>query len=74
MDLSLHVISLRYSSWSIRALLPLWHAGAEPKLVTAELDLSHQGKPVAIVDYDAHVREAAVELRARERITSPFGA
>lgn len=75
MSLVLHVISLRYSSWSIRALLPLWHAGAEPEIRTAELELTHQGKSGAVADDDAHVRDAAAELerrRAQGSVTGNF--
>ena len=75
MSLVLHVISLRYSSWSIRALLPLWHAGAEPEIRTAELELTHQGKSRTVADDDAHVRDAAAELerrRAQGSVTGNF--
>ncbi|MCA9582605.1 MAG: glutathione S-transferase [Myxococcales bacterium] len=73
MALVLHVLSLRYSSWSIRALLPLWHAGAEPEVRTAEPILTHQGKREAIVDQEAHVREAAAELARRRELGSVTG-
>ncbi len=73
MSLTLHVLSLRYSSWSIRALLPLWHAGIEPVIQTAEPKLSHQGKPQPIVDHDAYVDDAAVELARRRRLGSVTG-
>ncbi len=73
MSLTLHVISLRYSTWSMRALLPLWHAGAEPEIHTAVLDLTHQGKPDAISDHDAYVRDAADELTRRRALGSITG-
>lgn len=69
----LAVISLRYSSWSIRALLPLWHAGVEVEVDTAELDLTHQGRPQTMTDHDTHVREAAAELKRRRGLGSVTG-
>lgn len=67
------VISLRYSSWSIRALLSLWHAGIEVVIETAEPDLTHQGMPEPIDDHDAHVRKAAAELTRRRALGSVNG-
>ncbi|MEZ4224746.1 MAG: glutathione S-transferase [Polyangiaceae bacterium] len=73
MSLTLHVISLRYSTWSMRALLPLWHAGAEPVIHTAEPDLSHRDKLANLADPEAHVREAAAELARRRAMGSLTG-
>jgi glutathione S-transferase len=67
------VISLRYSSWSIRALLALWHAGEDVEIDTVELDLAHQGLPETIDDHDAHVRGAAAGLRERRALGSVTG-
>lgn len=74
MSLTLHVISLRYSSWSIRALITLWHAGADPEVKTVELDLAHQGMPETIADHDAYVRDAADRLAARRALGSVTGS
>lgn len=73
MSLTLHVISLRYSSWSIRALLPLWHAGAEPEIRTVELELSHQGKSGPATNDEAYVRAAAAQLAHRRTLGSITG-
>ena len=73
MSLTLRVISLRYSSWSIRALLSLFHAGAELDIKTARLELTHQGKPQPVKDPDAYVREAAAELARRRALGSVTG-
>ncbi|MCB9576963.1 MAG: glutathione S-transferase [Polyangiaceae bacterium] len=70
MSLTLHVISLRYSTWSMRALLPLWHAGAEPEIHTAVLDLTNGN---VNAEPDAHVREAAAELTRRRALGSVTG-
>ena len=67
------VISLRYSSWSLRALLPLWHAGVEVEIDTVDLELSHQGLPETIADHDTYVHQAEAELRKRRTLGSVTG-
>lgn len=49
MELELFVLSLRYSSWSIRPWLALTHAGADLKTTTATLD---NASPSGSVDVD----------------------
>lgn len=71
--LELHVISLRYSSWSIRALLPLLHAKADLSLVTAELDMARQGDPVPDQEVDAYLRAHSAELAHRRSLGSVTG-
>jgi glutathione S-transferase len=47
-QLRLHVISLRYSSWSMRPWLALRHAGARFETVTVEPDLARQNAAGAV--------------------------
>jgi glutathione S-transferase len=47
-ELRLHVISLRYSSWSMRPWLALRHAGARFETVTVEPDLARQNAAGAV--------------------------
>jgi len=74
-ELVLHVMSLRYSSWSIRALLPLLHAGAPVKLETVTLDMSRQGdpEPEAEAEAERYERAAAERLRTRRALGSVTG-
>lgn len=67
------VVSLRYSSWSIRALVTLWHAGIEVEVEDVALDFKHQGMPESIGDQDAFVRDAWVELQRRRASGSVNG-
>ena len=72
-ELRLCVVSLRYSSWSIRALLSLWRAGADVEIDTADIELAHQGLGQAIPDHDVYVRDAAAKLRERRALGSVTG-
>lgn len=71
--LVLHVISLRYSSWSMRALLPLLHAKAELELKTVALEMTRQGEPEPPVDAEQHIRQAASRLAVRRALGSITG-
>ena len=57
----------------MRALITLWHAGAEVEVETVELDLTHQGAPEVITDHAAYVREAAASLATRRKLGSVNG-
>lgn len=72
-ELILHVMSLRYSSWSIRALLPLLHAGAPVTVKTVTLDMTRQGDPEPETDVEQYVRMAAERLDARRSLGSVTG-
>jgi glutathione S-transferase len=72
-QLILYVISLRYSSWSMRALLALLHAGAEVEVKTVALELTRQGDPEPELDTERHVRLAAERLAARRALGSVTG-
>ena len=71
--LELHVISLRYSSWSIRALLPLLHAGADFSLQTVDLELARQGDPLPEMEDDAFVAAQEKQLAKRRVLGSVRG-
>lgn len=70
---TLCVISLRYSSWSMRALLPLLHAGASVHVKTVTLDLSRQGDPLPDSAPDVFVAAAHEELERRRKRGSVTG-
>jgi len=72
-ELRLCVVSLRYSSWSIRALLPLLHAGAKVEIETVELDMARQGDPPPPMDPEALMQLRAEELRQRRALGSVTG-
>jgi glutathione S-transferase len=55
--LELVVLSLRYSSWSIRPWLALTHAGAEFRVRTVELPLERRGAPGTALQVAASLRE-----------------
>jgi glutathione S-transferase len=61
--LHLRVLSLRYSSWSMRPWLALTHAGADFDTETVELQLGKQD--LTVRDDRTADEEAARELRAR---------
>jgi glutathione S-transferase len=69
----LHVISLRYSSWSIRALLPLLHANADFVLRTVTIDMARQGDPLPEMDGDAFVTAHRKQLATRREFGSVNG-
>jgi glutathione S-transferase len=69
----LHVISLRYSSWSIRALLPLLHAGADVEVKTVTLEMARQGEPEPPMDVETYVRVSSERLAARRALGSVTG-
>ena len=71
--LVLHVMSLRYSSWSMRALLPLLHAGADVEVKTVTLEMGRQGDPDPELDSEHYVRWAAERLAARRALGSVTG-
>lgn len=66
-------MSLRYSSWSIRALLPLLHAGADVDVKTVTLEMAPQGDPGLEMDAELYVRQAAERLAARRALGSVTG-
>ncbi|MEQ8857188.1 MAG: glutathione S-transferase C-terminal domain-containing protein [Pseudomonadales bacterium] len=68
-ELELSVLSLRYSSWSMRPWLALSHAGADFRLRTAELpEMQRQQRAD-----DGSVRTAVTDLSARRRLGSVTG-
>lgn len=69
----LYVMSLRYSSWSMRALLPLLHVGADVEVRTVSLDLSGQGDAQPEMDVERYVKSAAERLAARRALGSVTG-
>jgi len=69
-SLRLVVISLRYSSWSMRPFLALKHAGVSFELETATPDLAKQG---AAADDAAMAKIAGEELSARRKLGSVTG-
>lgn len=71
--LRLRVISLRYSSWSMRPWLVLTHAGAEFTTETVDVALAKQSltSPAAIMSDDAQVQELR-ERRAKGSVTGLF--
>lgn len=69
----LYVISLRYSSWSMRALLPLLHAGADVEVKTVTLEMARQGDREPEMDAEHHVRLATERLEARRSLGSVTG-
>ncbi len=72
-ELILYVLSLRYSSWSIRALLPLLHVGAPVKIETVTLDLSRQDQPEAASgNYAQWAAERLAQRRALGSVTGYF--
>jgi glutathione S-transferase len=70
-SLRLAVISLRYSSWSIRSWLVLTHAGAKFTTETAVLDLARQS--LATNDEAALSKIADDEVAARRKVGSVTG-
>jgi glutathione S-transferase len=72
-QLVLHVMSLRYSSWSIRALVPLLHAGAEVEVKTVTLEMARQGDSEPQMNAERYVRWAAERLDARRALGSVTG-
>jgi glutathione S-transferase len=70
-SLRLVVLSLRYSSWSMRPWLVLAHAGARFETETAVVELGRQG---AATDTDASLAKVtATDLTARRRLGSVTG-
>jgi glutathione S-transferase len=69
-SLRLVVISLRYSSWSMRPFLALKHAGADFELETATPELGRQG---TTSDDAALAKIADEELSARRKLGSVTG-
>jgi glutathione S-transferase len=69
----LYVISLRYSSWSMRALLPLLHAKADFGLRTVTIDMTRQGDPLPEMDGDAFVAAHRRQLAVRRGLGSVTG-
>ncbi|MEY4547865.1 MAG: hypothetical protein RL685_4060 [Pseudomonadota bacterium] len=69
----LYVSSLRYSSWSTRALLPLLHARADVEVKTVTLEMTRQGDRESEVDAEHHERLAAERLAARRALGSVTG-
>lgn len=70
--LTLNVLSLRYSSWSIRALLPLFHAGADVVVKTIAVELGKTA-PSAATSADDYVNQANQELSTRRALGSVTG-
>jgi glutathione S-transferase len=68
-QLELAVVSLRYSSWSIRAWLALTHAGASFETRTAELDLARQQATVGVMHSEVTDRS---ERRSLGSVTGLF--
>ncbi len=69
----LHVISLRYSSWSMRALLPLLQAGANVEVRTVTLEMKRQGDPESEMDPERYVEAAMARLKQRRALGSVTG-
>lgn len=69
----LYVMSLRYSSWSMRALLPLLHVGADVDVRTVTLDVIRQGEAEPDVASEEYVQYAAERLAARRALGSVTG-
>jgi glutathione S-transferase len=70
-DLSLHVISLRYSSWSMRPWLALTHAGAAFRTHTAQVELAAQS--AAAADDADFAKLAHDEVAKRRQLGSITG-
>lgn len=69
----LYVVSLRYSSWSMRALLPLLHAGAKVDVETVTLDMVRQGDAEPSMDPERYVQLAAERMAERRALGSVTG-
>ncbi len=69
----LSVISLRYSSWSMRALLPLLHVGADVEVRTVTLDMIRQGDAEPDLTPNEYVQYAAERLALRRALGSVTG-
>lgn len=72
-QLELHVISLRYSSWSIRALLPLLHVRAKFELRTVDVEMTRQGDPLPEMEDHAFVAAQERQLTTRRALGSVRG-
>lgn len=70
-DLRLAVLSLRYSSWSMRPWLALTHAGADFETRTAEVELGRQTPSTA--DDASLAKVGAETLRERRALGSVTG-
>jgi glutathione S-transferase len=70
-ELSLHVISLRYSSWSMRPWLALTHAGAGFSTQTEQVELAAQS--AAAADDAAFAKLAQAEVAKRRKLGSITG-
>lgn len=66
------VVSLRYSSWSMRAWLPLTHAGIDFATETVELELGHQSPATGTVIGGPDPRDVLAYRRSLGSVTGQF--